>query len=119
MMVKDCFQLIKNLLYKNISNQNYFRETSSIQKLYPFLEINSSDLWVLTDQQIFILSSTLDIICYFITGTNPNTHLNQVCFFSFYFLLFFLFLFFYFFSYFSFSFLYFFLFCYFISFNYI
>ncbi|KJE89305.1 vesicle docking protein [Capsaspora owczarzaki ATCC 30864] len=36
-IVQDCLHLMSNLLRKNVTNQNYFRETSCVPRLVPFL----------------------------------------------------------------------------------
>eukprot|EP00123_Amoebidium_parasiticum_P012785 comp21575_c0_seq1/m.30146 comp21575_c0_seq1/g.30146 ORF comp21575_c0_seq1/g.30146 comp21575_c0_seq1/m.30146 type:complete len:778 (-) comp21575_c0_seq1:11-2344(-) len=39
LIVQDCLHILHNLLRKNISNQNYFRETSCMKRLAPFLSV--------------------------------------------------------------------------------
>lgn len=42
-IVQDCLQLVQNLLRYNVSNQNYFRETSCIQRIPALFEEDPSD----------------------------------------------------------------------------
>ncbi|PRP88469.1 hypothetical protein PROFUN_03186 [Planoprotostelium fungivorum] len=76
-VVQDCLQLINGLLRDNVSNQNYFRETSCIARLTGLLKISSSDAWILTDDKTNILLLTLKTISLLVCGDNPNTHTNQ------------------------------------------
>ena len=77
-IVQDCLSLINNLLRNNVSNQNYFRETSCISKLPALLKLSSSDMWILTDDKRDIVLLTLDIISQLVSGNNPSTHMNQL-----------------------------------------
>jgi len=76
-VVQDSLYLINILLKDNVSNQNYFRETSCIQKLPPLLKINLSDMWILTDDKTAILVLVLQLVSLLVSGNNPNTHQNQ------------------------------------------
>lgn len=42
MIVEDCLQLLLNLLKHNVSNQNFLKEGSFIQRLPSFLDIEQS-----------------------------------------------------------------------------
>jgi len=43
MVVEDCLLLLLNLLKHNVSNQNFLKEGSYVQRLPSFLEIERSD----------------------------------------------------------------------------
>ncbi|KAL6078488.1 Vesicle-mediated ER to Golgi transport protein [Balamuthia mandrillaris] len=77
-VVQDCLCLMSTLLNGNVSNQNYFRETSCIQRLPLLLELESSDMWLLTDNKQAVLVHTLKLISLLISENNPNTHTNQL-----------------------------------------
>jgi hypothetical protein len=79
-VVQDCLHLIINLLRDNISNQNLFREMGCISKLPPLLELEESDLWLLIESKVEILSLALEVLTVLITGNNPNTYANQTAF---------------------------------------
>ncbi|KAJ2745285.1 Vesicle-mediated ER to Golgi transport protein [Coemansia sp. BCRC 34301] len=91
-IVQDCLQLLHNLLNYNVSNQNFFRETSGIQRLPALLVTDPSqtaagrsgnpipdadeDLeW--TSQHALNMLVVLDIIRMLIQPGNTNTQSNQ------------------------------------------
>ncbi|KAJ2887566.1 Vesicle-mediated ER to Golgi transport protein, partial [Coemansia aciculifera] len=91
-IVQDCLQLLHNLLNYNVSNQNFFRETSGIQRLPALLVTDPSqtaagrsghpvpdadeDLeW--TSQHALNMLVVLDIIRMIIQPGNTNTQSNQ------------------------------------------
>jgi len=43
MIVEDCLQLLLNLLKHNVSNQNFLKEGSYIQRLPTFIDFESTD----------------------------------------------------------------------------
>ncbi|KAJ2724299.1 Vesicle-mediated ER to Golgi transport protein [Coemansia sp. Benny D115] len=90
-VVQDCLQLLHNLLNYNISNQNFFRETSGIQRLPDLLITDPSQTaagrngqavpddedpdW--TAQHARNMLVVLDIIRMLIQPGNTNTESNQ------------------------------------------
>lgn len=76
-VVIDCLRLMQILLHNNTSNQNYFRETGCIQRLCPLLELESSDMWILTDNKVLVLTLTLQVISELVGGDNSDSQLNQ------------------------------------------
>ncbi|KAJ2488999.1 Vesicle-mediated ER to Golgi transport protein [Coemansia sp. RSA 2050] len=91
-IVQDCLQLLHNLLNYNVSNQNFFRETSGIQRLPSLLVTDPSqtaagrsghpipdgdeDLeW--TSQHALNMLVVLDIVRMLIQPGNTNTQSNQ------------------------------------------
>lgn len=49
-----------------------------ISRLPPLLELEKSDMWILTDDKVEILALTLEVLTVLISGNNPNTYANQV-----------------------------------------
>ncbi|ORX70678.1 hypothetical protein DL89DRAFT_266846 [Linderina pennispora] len=90
-VVQDCLQLLHNLLNYNISNQNFFRETSGIQRLPDLLITDPSQTagaaqhgqpdngedfeW--TAQHARNMLVVLDVIRMLIQPGNTNTESNQ------------------------------------------
>ncbi|KAJ1998607.1 Vesicle-mediated ER to Golgi transport protein [Coemansia thaxteri] len=92
-IVQDCLQLLHNLLNYNVSNQNFFRETSGIQRLpallitdpsqtaagrsgHPMSDADEEDPeW--TKQHALNMLVVLDIIRMLIQPGNTNTQSNQ------------------------------------------
>ncbi|KAJ1955708.1 Vesicle-mediated ER to Golgi transport protein, partial [Dipsacomyces acuminosporus] len=91
-VVQDCLQLLHNLLNYNVSNQNFFRETSGIQRLPDLLITDPSETaagqnghslqdsdedfdW--TAQHARNMLVVLDIIRMLIQPGNTNTESNQ------------------------------------------
>ncbi|KAJ2858555.1 Vesicle-mediated ER to Golgi transport protein [Coemansia erecta] len=92
-VVQDCLQLLHNLLNYNVSNQNFFRETSCIQKLPDLLitdpsltaaglngqSFNDNDEeleWTVQHARNMLV--VLDIIRMLIQPGNTNTESNQL-----------------------------------------
>ncbi|KAJ1826597.1 Vesicle-mediated ER to Golgi transport protein [Coemansia sp. RSA 2599] len=92
-VVQDCLQLLHNLLNYNVSNQNFFRETSGIQKLPDLLitdpsqtaagrngqSFNDNDEepeWTVQHARNMLV--VLDIIRMLIQPGNTNTESNQL-----------------------------------------
>lgn len=74
----DSLRLIQHLLRNNVSNQNYFRETSCIPLLRPQLEVTSAELWgALSEQKKAHILATLEIVHSMLSGTNPSTAATQ------------------------------------------
>ncbi|KAN0003493.1 hypothetical protein ACTFIZ_009652 [Dictyostelium cf. discoideum] len=76
-IVNDCILVLNNLLKGNVSNQNFFRETGCIQGLSPLLEVQNTDMWILSDNKFNIIMSTLDIILTLVERNNVSTPPNQ------------------------------------------
>ncbi|KAI9506876.1 Vesicle-mediated ER to Golgi transport protein [Coemansia spiralis] len=91
-IVQDCLQLLHNLLNYNVSNQNFFRETSGIQKLPDLLitdpsqtaaaqngsrNIDADEDMEWTAQHARNMLVVLDIIRMLIQPGNTNTESNQ------------------------------------------
>ncbi|KAJ2046385.1 Vesicle-mediated ER to Golgi transport protein [Coemansia sp. S16] len=91
-IVQDCLQLLHNLLNYNVSNQNFFRETSGIQRLpsllvtdpsqtaagrsgHPMPDADEDLEW--TSQHALNMLVVLDIIRMLIQPGNTNTQSNQ------------------------------------------
>ncbi|KAJ2504322.1 Vesicle-mediated ER to Golgi transport protein, partial [Coemansia sp. RSA 2052] len=91
-IVQDCLQLLHNLLNYNVSNQNFFRETSGIQRLpallvtdpsqtaagrsgHPIPDADEDLEW--TSQHALNMLVVLDIIRMLIQPGNTNTQSNQ------------------------------------------
>jgi hypothetical protein len=49
-----------------------------ISKLPPLFELEKSDMWILTDDKVEILTLALDTLIVLISGNNLNTYANQV-----------------------------------------
>ncbi|KAF9116419.1 hypothetical protein BGX27_002778 [Mortierella sp. AM989] len=85
-IVQDCLQLVQNLLRYNVSNQNYFRETSCIQRipaLFDEEEINNErrhdpsmkEMW--SDQKGNNMIMVLELIRVLVVPDHSNTAPNQ------------------------------------------
>ncbi|KAI1309964.1 hypothetical protein EDD11_003944 [Mortierella claussenii] len=85
-IVQDCLQLVQNLLRYNVSNQNYFRETSCIQRIPALFEepLDESgrsdpslkDQW--SDQKGNNMIMVLELIRVLVVPDHSNTGPNQV-----------------------------------------
>lgn len=80
-VVEDCFQLIMNLNQNNPSNQNYFRETSCIQRLPEILSIateqSEPEEWE-NPQKLANLMKMLQLIRLLTQPRGTNTKPNQL-----------------------------------------
>eukprot|EP01132_Coremiostelium_polycephalum_P003220 gene3220-4032_t len=76
-VVNDCIQILLNLLKGNVSNQNFFRETGCIPRLSPLLEVQNTDMWILSDNKFTIITSTLELILVLVERNNLSTLANQ------------------------------------------
>ncbi|KAG0318818.1 hypothetical protein BGZ99_005440 [Dissophora globulifera] len=85
-IVQDCLQLVQNLLRYNVSNQNYFRETSCIQRIPALFHgegIDDSgvhdpmmkDAW--SDQKGNNMIMVLELIRVLVVPDHSNTTTNQ------------------------------------------
>ncbi|EGC39295.1 hypothetical protein DICPUDRAFT_147928 [Dictyostelium purpureum] len=77
-VVNDGILILNNLLKGNVSNQNFFRETRCIQELSSLLEVQNTDMWILSDNKFTIIMSTLDLILILVERNNTSTPLNQI-----------------------------------------
>eukprot|EP00124_Ichthyophonus_hoferi_P000364 Ihof_evm3s13 gene=Ihof_evmTU3s13 len=94
-VVQDCLHLIHNLLNRNISNQNFFRETSGIKRLIPFIlgtpvkpmpqltipgqedtPIDGPESW--SDQKCTNLLMLLELVRTLVVPGSPSTLANQM-----------------------------------------
>ncbi|CAH0395878.1 unnamed protein product [Bemisia tabaci] len=73
-VVEDCLLLMLNLLKNNVSNQNFFKEGSYIQRLAPMFNIlNDDELDVgLTPQKVSNINAVLQIIRTLVSPANPG-----------------------------------------------
>eukprot|EP00126_Sphaerothecum_destruens_P013143 Sdes_comp22488_c0_seq1m20936 len=72
-IVQDCLHMMHNLLRNNVSNQNYFRETSCIPKIaqFYFLDQNTANFdW--TDQKITNMLLMLELLRLLVSANNPS-----------------------------------------------
>lgn len=92
-IVQDCLQLTLNLLRYNVSNQNFFRETSCIQMLRYLLVCRASspdssgvsevplthetNNWT-DEQKIINTVMALELFKILVSPNSPNTIINQV-----------------------------------------
>ncbi|KAF9377653.1 hypothetical protein CPC16_011732 [Podila verticillata] len=85
-IVQDCLQLVQNLLRHNVSNQNYFRETSCIQRIPELFNSDSvdehgkhdpslKDMW--SDQKGNNMIMVLELIRVLVVPDHSNTIANQ------------------------------------------
>ncbi|KAF9389464.1 hypothetical protein CPB97_011308 [Podila verticillata] len=85
-IVQDCLQLVQNLLRHNVSNQNYFRETSCIQRIPELFNSDSvdehgkhdpslKDVW--SDQKGNNMIMVLELIRVLVVPDHSNTVANQ------------------------------------------
>ncbi|KNC86382.1 hypothetical protein SARC_01477 [Sphaeroforma arctica JP610] len=91
-VVQDCLHLIHNLLRKNISNQNYFRETGNLVRLNPFLALQGAPPGLAIpgmeneapkaendweEQKITNMLMMIELVRILVTPNNPNAPTNQ------------------------------------------
>ncbi|KAF9928458.1 hypothetical protein FBU30_002360 [Linnemannia zychae] len=85
-IVQDCLQLVQNLLRYNVSNQNYFRETSCIQRIPALFneeiiddngryDNSMKDVW--SDQKGNNMIMVLELIRVLVVPDHSNTTPNQ------------------------------------------
>ena len=75
-IVQDCLHMMHNLLRNNVSNQNYFRETSCIPHIASFFDMEySGSGW--TDQKITNILLMLELLRLLVSSNNPSTNINQ------------------------------------------
>ncbi|KAF9586489.1 hypothetical protein BGW38_003820 [Lunasporangiospora selenospora] len=85
-IVQDCLQLVQNLLRYNVSNQNYFRETSCIQRIPDLFredmvresghsDLPHGDAW--SDQKGNNMIMVLELIRVLVVPDHSNTATNQ------------------------------------------
>ncbi|KAG0091314.1 hypothetical protein BGZ92_000973 [Podila epicladia] len=85
-IVQDCLQLVQNLLRHNVSNQNYFRETSCIQRIPELFnsdeidehgkhDLSMKDIW--SDQKGNNMIMVLELIRVLVVPDHSNTVANQ------------------------------------------
>ncbi|KAG9323471.1 hypothetical protein KVV02_007796 [Mortierella alpina] len=85
-IVQDCLQLVQNLLRYNVSNQNYFRETSCIQRIPALFseemidesgqqDLTMKDIW--SDQKGNNMIMVLELIRVLVVPDHSNTAPNQ------------------------------------------
>ncbi|KAG0204277.1 hypothetical protein BGX28_003737 [Mortierella sp. GBA30] len=86
-IVQDCLQLVQNLLRYNVSNQNYFRETSCIQRIPALFseemvgesgkqDLSMKDVW--SDQKGNNMIMVLELIRVLVVPDHSNTVPNQL-----------------------------------------
>jgi hypothetical protein len=73
----DCLQLVCTLLRGNVSNQNFFRETSCVQRIPPLLTLADSEQRVLSESKHRTLELALELVTLLVAGNNSATPKNQ------------------------------------------
>eukprot|EP01125_Pyxidicula_operculata_P003769 TRINITY_DN1506_c3_g1_i1.p1 TRINITY_DN1506_c3_g1~~TRINITY_DN1506_c3_g1_i1.p1 ORF type:complete len:897 (-),score=251.85 TRINITY_DN1506_c3_g1_i1:301-2991(-) len=71
-VVQDCLSVINNLLRGNLLLVNHFRESGCISKFAPLLDLDQSDMWILTDDKTEILLLALETVSLVVTTSNPQ-----------------------------------------------
>lgn len=69
-VVEDCLTLLLNLLHHNTSNQQFFKESSLIQRLTVFFEIGEDALW--SAQKVANLHLMLKVVRTLVSPSNPS-----------------------------------------------
>jgi hypothetical protein len=73
----DCLELVCTLLRGNVSNQNFFRETSCVQRIPPLLTLADSEQRVLSESKHRTLELALELVTLLVAGNNSATPKNQ------------------------------------------
>jgi hypothetical protein len=76
-VVHDALQLICTLLRGNVSNQNFFRETSCVQRIPPLLALADAEQRVLSESKHRTLELALELVTLLVAGNNSATPKNQ------------------------------------------
>jgi hypothetical protein len=76
-VVHDALQLICTLLRGNVSNQNFFRETSCVQRIPPLLALAEAEQRVLSESKHRTLELALELVTLLVAGNNSATPKNQ------------------------------------------
>lgn len=79
LVVADCLQLLLHLLRGNVSNQNYFRETSLVPRFAPLLEVRPTESGrvLLPETKVTVLLLALQLVSALVPPANAQAQKNQ------------------------------------------
>ena len=77
-VVKDALQFMKTLLKGNKLNIIQFREIGGLRELLPLLDLEPSDMWMMTDDKEHILVFTLQVIRHLLPLNSAEIKQSQI-----------------------------------------